>query len=108
MATRREHDLLGERELPVSARFGIHTQRAVENFPLLGRPCHPELLKAFGAVKLAAVRANVGLGHLAPEVAVALEGACAELMAGGGLYARLHGQPGAPAAPATAGTAHSY
>ncbi len=39
---------------------------------------------------------------------IAEQGTHAELMAGGGLYARLHGQPGAPAAPATAGTAHSY
>ena len=38
---RREHDLLGERELPDDVRYGVHTARALENFPLLGRPVHP-------------------------------------------------------------------
>ncbi len=80
---RLEHDLLGSRELPPGARFGIHTLRALENFPLLGRPAHPELLRAFGAVKLAALRVNQALGYL-PEAprAEAIERACRELMDG--------------------------
>ncbi len=80
---RIEHDLLGPRELPLAARFGIHTQRALENFPLLGRPAHPELLKAFGAVKLAALRANHGLGYFPDSAkADAIAGACQELLSG--------------------------
>jgi len=81
---RRERDFLGEREIPRLARHGIHTQRALENFPLLGRPVHPALLRAFGAVKLAAARTNRGLGCF-PEGAKAdaIEGACRELMEGG-------------------------
>jgi aspartate ammonia-lyase len=81
---RRERDFLGEREIPRLARHGIHTQRALENFPLLGRPVHPALLRAFGAVKLAAARTNRGLGCY-PEGAKAdaIEGACRELMEGG-------------------------
>jgi len=64
-------------------RHGIHTVRAVENFPLLGRPVHPSLVRAFGAVKLAAVRTNRRLGHLSdPGVGDALEGACGELYDG--------------------------
>ena len=43
---RREHDQLGEREVPDDALHGIHTERAVENFPLLGRPVHRNLARA--------------------------------------------------------------
>ena len=36
--TRREHDLLGYREVPADAYYGIHTLRALENFPITGDP----------------------------------------------------------------------
>ncbi len=81
--TRTEQDLLGSRELPRAARYGIHTQRAMENFPLLGHPCHPELLRAFGAVKLAALRTNAALNFFPDSSKVdALARACRELMDG--------------------------
>jgi len=81
--TRLEHDLLGPRDLPRTARHGIHTLRALENFPLLGRPAHSELLRAFGAVKLAALRVNHALGFFPDEtLAKAIEEACRELMEG--------------------------
>jgi len=81
--TRIEHDLLGARELPSTARHGIHGLRALENFPLLGRPTHPELLRAFGAVKLAALRVNHTLGYLPDSTKVdAIAGACRELLSG--------------------------
>ena len=81
--TRREMDFLGELAVPAGARYGIHTARALENFPLLGRPVHPALVRAFGAVKLAALRTNRKLGFF-PEAtkAEAMERACRELMAG--------------------------
>ena len=50
---RIEHDVLGEREVPAEALYGIATRRAVENFPLSGRPVHRGLVRGFGAVKLA-------------------------------------------------------
>jgi aspartate ammonia-lyase len=80
---RPEQDALGSRSIPADARHGIHTSRALENFSLLGQPCHQGLARAFGAVKLAALRTNRALGYL-PEQAVAdaLEGAAAELMDG--------------------------
>jgi aspartate ammonia-lyase len=80
--TRLERDSLGERELPTAARHGIHTARALENFPLARRPVHPELVHAYGAVKLACVRANHELGSWTPDRAAALEQACRELMDG--------------------------
>ena len=88
--TRREHDLLGEREVPASAYWGIHTLRAVENFPITGVAIghFPELVRALALVKRAAARANRRLGHLAPEKAQAIDRACAAIIADG----RFHGQ----------------
>jgi aspartate ammonia-lyase len=48
--TRTEHDMLGEKELPSDALYGIHTARAMENFSLAGQPVHPALIQAYGAV----------------------------------------------------------
>jgi aspartate ammonia-lyase len=81
--TRLEHDALGALEVPAGSRHGAHTARALENFPLLGRPVHPALARAFGAVKLAALRTNRHLGFLTDEPAAdAMDQACRELMAG--------------------------
>ena len=55
-AYRTEHDLLGSRQVPARALYGIHTVRALENFPLAGVPVHPELVHAYGEVKLACAR----------------------------------------------------
>jgi aspartate ammonia-lyase len=80
---RTENDFLGARELPDTSRHGIHTLRALENFPLLGSPVHPGLARAYGAVKLAAARTNRALGHFPDEaMAGAIEQACAELLDG--------------------------
>lgn len=81
---RRERDALGDLDLPDQSLHGIHTARALENFPLAGRPVHRSLSRAFGAVKLAALRTNRALGYL-PDAAVAdaLAQACLELLEGG-------------------------
>jgi len=79
---RTEHDLLGEHPVPRDALHGIHTERALENFPLAGRPVHPALIHAFGAVKLACARTNRELGILDEECAAAIEAACQEMMNG--------------------------
>ncbi len=79
---RKERDLLGELDLPAEALHGIHTARAVANFPLSGRPVHPELIHAFGAVKLAAALANHELGRWDDATFAALEAACREMIAG--------------------------
>lgn len=79
---RREKDLLGEREVPAAALQGIHTLRAGDNFPLALRPVHPGLIRAFGAVKLACLRANRRLGHLPGPPGEALENACREMIEG--------------------------
>ncbi|MDY0011558.1 MAG: aspartate ammonia-lyase [Rhodocyclaceae bacterium] len=82
--TRTEHDLLGEREVPVDAYWGIHTLRALENYPITGKPIgsYPELVRALALVKQAATRANRELDHLDPERAAAIEAACHEIAEG--------------------------
>src|SRR6202030_1647831 len=87
VATRREHDLLGEREVPAAAYWGIHTLRAVENFPITGVPIghFPELVRAIALVKQAAARATRRLKQLPPERADAIDRAC-DLIAKDGLF----------------------
>jgi aspartate ammonia-lyase len=79
--TRTESDLIGERDVLEHARHGIHTVRALENFPWLGTRVAdiPQFARAFGMVKLAAARANIECGVLSGDVAVAVEQASQEL-----------------------------
>lgn len=83
--TRSEHDLLGDRDVPADAYWGIHTLRAVENFPITGQPLstNRNLVKGLAAVKLAAARANQELGLLDRERGAAIEQACREILDGG-------------------------
>jgi aspartate ammonia-lyase len=81
-AFRTESDLLGELAVPAGALWGIHTQRALENFPLSGRPVNRGLVRAFGEVKLACARTNHELGRWEAEKFAAIETACNELSSG--------------------------
>jgi aspartate ammonia-lyase len=83
-ATRLEHDLLGQREVPADAYWGIHTLRALENFPITGKAIgtYPDLVKALALIKLAAAHANLELGELDGERFDAIAGACQEIIAG--------------------------
>ncbi|MBN1937954.1 MAG: aspartate ammonia-lyase [Candidatus Aminicenantes bacterium] len=82
--TRREHDLLGEREVPAEFYYGIQTLRATENFPITGISISrfPDLIVALAQVKMAAARANRGLGLLPEDIAAAIEKACGEIIDG--------------------------
>lgn len=80
---RIEHDLLGEREIGEACYYGIHTLRALENFPLTGRPIHPELVKALVTVKKAAAITNESIGLLDKGISAAIIIACDEVLAGG-------------------------
>ena len=83
-ATRVEHDLLGEREVPAEAYYGVQTLRAQENFHISGVPLShfPLLIQALAQVKRAAARANNRLGVLDDERAAAIETACEEIVGG--------------------------
>ena len=81
---RREHDLLGYREVPAEAYYGIHTLRALENFPISGDPIstHPELIVALVDIKEAAALANHELGMLDDTRCQAIVAACKAIRAG--------------------------
>ena len=82
--TRSEHDLLGERDVPDDALYGIQTLRALENFPITGIPLRefPALVEALAAVKEAAALANADHGLLDPAIADPVVRAAQEIRAG--------------------------
>lgn len=84
MKTRMEHDLLGEREVPADAYYGVHTLRALENFPISKIPIstYPNLVKALASVKQACALANHELGLLDDKKSKAIVDACKEIIAG--------------------------
>jgi aspartate ammonia-lyase len=84
MRTRREKDLLGERDVPDDALYGVQTLRALENFPITGVPIRefPSLVEALASVKAAAAQANADLGLLDRTVAEAIIRASEEIRAG--------------------------
>ena len=79
---RVEHDTMGAVEVPAAARWGASTQRAVENFPVSGRPVEPELVHALGAIKAAAAEVNARLGVIEPDVGSAIAAAAQEVADG--------------------------
>ena len=82
--TRTEHDLLGNKEVPVEYYFGVQTMRALENFNISRVRLYffPELIKALAMVKEAAACANRDLGLIDGHVAQAIIEACEEVRQG--------------------------
>jgi aspartate ammonia-lyase len=82
--TRLEHDLLGERAVPVERYYGIQTLRALENFNMTGIPIshYPHLINSLAHSKKAAALANTELGLLEPRLARAIAQACDLIIAG--------------------------
>ena len=85
--TRTETDSLGSLEIPGEAYWGIHTARALENFPISRRPIsvYDDLIRALATVKQAAARANKQIGALEPATADLIDRVCEEII-GGGLH----------------------
>ena len=79
---RTERDGLGERAIPADAYWGIHTSRAVRNFPFTGYQLHPAFIRAFAQVKQACASTNALLGFLPGERGRAVMDACAEIADG--------------------------
>ncbi len=82
--TRTEHDLLGEKQIPADAYYGVQTARALENFPVSGIKTnfYPDYVKAYAMVKLAAARANAEDGRLSKEKLELIEKACQAIIEG--------------------------
>lgn len=83
-ATRKEHDFLGELDIPNDLYYGIQTYRAKENFNITGIPISRELrfIKALGYVKKAAALANRDCGVLDSKITEAICYGCDQLIAG--------------------------
>jgi len=81
---RVEKDLLGEKQIPADAYFGVQTARALENFQISGITLRhfPELVRALAIVKLAAARANADVGALPAAKLGPIEKACLAVMDG--------------------------
>ena len=84
LPTRVEHDLIGDRAVPAHVYYGVHTLRAVENFPISGQTLAqaPDLINALAAIKEAAAETNCELGLLDRAQADAIGAACREIRAG--------------------------
>ncbi len=79
---RKEHDFLGEIEIPDDAYYGVQTLRAMENFRITGYTADPLFIKALGMVKKAAALANMKIGLLDKTIGIAIVQACDDIIAG--------------------------
>src|SRR5262245_43637587 len=81
---RTEKDLLGEKQVPAEAYYGVQTMRALENFQISGTAInhYPGFVEAWALVKLAAARANHDVGALSQEKLDMIEKACDAVMKG--------------------------
>src|SRR5262245_10531192 len=82
--TRTERDLLGEKQIPANAYYGVQTARALENFQISGIPInhYPGFVEAWAIVKLAAARANTDVGAMKKETLGAIEKASQVVLKG--------------------------
>src|SRR4249919_2118154 len=82
--TRTEKDLLGEKQIPDNAYYGVQTARALENFQVSSMKTNffPDYVRAYAMVKLAAARANAETGRLSQTKLDAIEKACNAVIAG--------------------------
>lgn len=82
MQNRKEHDSLGEIQVPETALYGIHTQRAMQNFALSGSSVRFELIRAIAEVKKACAITHKQLENIPSDKADAIVSACDEIIAG--------------------------
>ncbi len=84
MKYRMESDLLGQREVPEEAYYGVQTVRAMENFRISGHLLcsYPNFIKGLALTKKAAAMANIEVGMISEQQGEAIMWACDELIAG--------------------------
>ena len=82
--TRTESDSLGSMEIPADVYWGIHTARALINFPITRRAIsnYPDLVRALARVKQASARANAQIGVLDQAKADLIEAVCERIIGG--------------------------
>ena len=81
---REESDLIGKKNVPSDALYGINALRAIENFKISGKLMseYPNLIKGFAIIKKSAAQANNDLGILTKEKKDLIIKACDELYEG--------------------------
>ncbi|SDZ88605.1 MULTISPECIES: aspartate ammonia-lyase [Selenomonas] len=79
---RKEHDFLGELEIPDDVYYGVQTTRAISNFKITGQKIDPDFVQAYAKVKKATVMANMSTGRMPKEVGEPLIQAADEIIAG--------------------------
>ncbi len=79
---RTEQDMLGQMQIHADTYYGIHTVRAMQNFPITGVPIHAELVRAMVTIKKAAAITNRSIGALEGHIAQAIIAACDEILDG--------------------------
>ena len=82
--TRIESDLIGAREIPAEALYGVQTLRGIENFSIskFRLSEYPLFIKGLAITKMAAAMANFELGLLTVEQKDAIIAACGEILDG--------------------------
>ncbi len=81
---RKEHDLLGYKDVPKEAHYGIQTVRALENFVVSKIPISnfPLFIQSLGYIKKATAIANREYKILDPTIAKVIIAACDEIIDG--------------------------
>ncbi len=81
---RKESDLIGEREVPESALYGVQTLRGMENFQISRSKMsdYPNFIKGFAMTKMGAAKANAQQGLISKEQEAAILKACQEILDG--------------------------
>ena len=75
-AYRTERDIVGTLAVPVEAYYGVHTLRAMQNFPITGQRLLPEMIESIALIKKAAALTSRNEGALAPRIADAIAAVC--------------------------------
>lgn len=99
---RVEHDCIGECLIPENVYYGIHTQRATENFKITRRSTNPEMIKSVAEVKKACAITNYESGVLSEEKKNAIVFACDEI-----IWGKYHDQFIVDPIQGGAGTSHN-
>ncbi|RMC34849.1 class II fumarate hydratase [Paracoccus alkanivorans] len=80
--TRTETDSFGPLEVDASKYWGAQTQRSIMNFPIGWERQPVAIIRALGAIKLAAARINMAEGRLDEKIGRAMEQAATEVFEG--------------------------
>ena len=79
---RKEHDFIGELEVPDEVYYGVQTMRAIGNFHITGQTIDPDFVQSIARVKKAAAMANMATGRLDKKIGEALIEAADEIIDG--------------------------